>query len=205
MMEIHHNMQWNGSSRTNQKKPWIRIFSLTAWCCSHSVFKLHHPLVHISIRLKIRVNEKRVNNQTGSPDRSILSTHGCKFTSEVCIDLQVAGNQVKERRGGREEEKRKKRREKKRKKRKNREEKKRKKEEKEKKRKEKKRKEKKRKEKKRKEDSQKSEKHLKCPQNPTKYLNEYQVTQRLYLHRAVEYKPRTKSKLNSKDPIQGYH
>ena len=71
--------------------------------------KLHHPLVHISIWLKIRVNEKRVHNQTGSADRSILSTDGCKFTPEVCKDLQMVENQEKERREEkrREEKKRK--------------------------------------------------------------------------------------------------
>ncbi len=40
-------------------------FSVTAWCCSHLLFKLNHPLVHISIWL--RMNELSINNQTGSP------------------------------------------------------------------------------------------------------------------------------------------
>lgn len=37
-----------------------------ACCRSLLLLKLNHPLVHISIWLKIAVNEKSVNNQTGS-------------------------------------------------------------------------------------------------------------------------------------------
>lgn len=66
MMEIHHNIQQKGSRWVNQEKPWIRISQWLIGAAAIYFFKLNHPMVHISIWLKIRVNEKGVNNQTGS-------------------------------------------------------------------------------------------------------------------------------------------
>lgn len=49
--------------KANQIKKITNIdLSVTAWCCSHLLFKLNHQFVHISVW----VNEKSVNNQTGS-------------------------------------------------------------------------------------------------------------------------------------------
>lgn len=59
-------------------------FSVTDWCCSYLLFKLNHPLVHISIWLKIRVTEKGVNNQTGSQTDQYCQQAAVNF-SQRCV------------------------------------------------------------------------------------------------------------------------